>query len=138
MVAKGVWASAHGVATRAALVATATALAALPTAVELEEAATTRFTLGGRHATTRGTRVLVVDDLGVVILKVAAWLLRAGGIDGCCPAEAVVDGDVDVPRAGREVVVVSVIVVAHRFGGGIVLREDCGGGGLVAGESNRV
>lgn len=81
VVAKGVWASAHGMAAHAALVAAATALAALPTAIELEEAATARFALGGRHATAGGTRVLVVDDLGVVILEVAAWLLRAGGVD---------------------------------------------------------
>lgn len=80
MVAKGVWASAHGVAARAALIATTTALAAFPTAVELEEAATTRFALGGRHATTCGARVLVVDDLGVVVLEVAAWLLRPSGV----------------------------------------------------------
>jgi hypothetical protein len=125
------------VATRAALVAAATALAALPAAVELEEAATTRFTLGGRHATAGGTRVLVVDDLGVVILKVAAWLLRAGGVDGCFPTEAVVDGDVDVPCAGREMVVMSVVVVAHRVGGGTVFRGGGGGGGVVGGASKK-
>ena len=117
-------------ATHAALVSATTALAALPAAVQLEEAAATRFTLGGRHATTGGAGILVVDDLGVVVLKVAAWLLRAGGVDGRGPAEAIVDGDVNVPRAGREMVVMSVVVVAHGVGGGVASREDGGVGGM--------
>ena len=115
-------------AAHAALVAAAAALAALPTAVELEEAAATRFALGGRHATTGGAGILVVNDLGVVVLQVAAWLLRAGGVDGGGPAEAVVDGDVNVPCAGREMVVMPVVVVAHGVGGGVGSREDGGVG----------
>ena len=115
MVAERVWTATHAVATPAAPVTAATALATYPAAVQLFKAAVALSAVGrGKTASTRA-RVVVVYGLGIIELEIAAWLLGATGVDGRCWAEDVVNNHVNFPHAGRHVVMMQVVILAHSF-----------------------
>lgn len=122
MVAKGIWAAAHAVATPAILIAAAVALAAYPTAVELLETAAARGAVGRNETSTGGAGIVVVDALGVVKMRAVARLLSTCTVDGGVGAEAVVYHHVDVAGAGWHVVVMEIEVSTHLVCGLLVFH----------------
>jgi hypothetical protein len=77
VIAEGIWTSAHTVPTPSACIPATTTCTADPAAAKLDETTAPGRAVRGRQAAARGARVLIVDHVGVVILKVAAGLFVA-------------------------------------------------------------
>lgn len=112
VVAEGVRAPTHPVATPDTLVAASSALAAYPAAVQLFQATFPRGAVRRGEAATHGAWVVVVNVLGSVEFEVGAGASPIG-VCRSISAEDVVHHHVDVPRAGRHMVMMEVIVIAH-------------------------